>query len=106
MDKWGKLMVEVSIQIQKSELGYTAYCPEISEQRVQGASLDSVVSTMKEIIRDYLEHDIQPTSASTGESLLSMLDEITKDMTPEEIAQLPRDGAEQHDHYIYGSPKQ
>lgn len=31
--------------------------------------------------------------------------EITSDMTPEEIAQLPTDGAEQHDHYIYGIPK-
>ena len=31
--------------------------------------------------------------------------ELTQDMTIEEIAQLPKDGAEQHDHYIYGIPK-
>ena len=40
-----------------------------------------------------------------GESLLEMIDRITGDMTAEEIAQLPTDGAEQHDHYIYGIPK-
>jgi hypothetical protein len=31
--------------------------------------------------------------------------ELTQDMTIEEIAQLPKDGAEQQDHYIYGTPK-
>lgn len=31
--------------------------------------------------------------------------DLTQDMTIEEIAQLPKDGAEQHDHYIYGIPK-
>jgi predicted RNase H-like HicB family nuclease len=99
-------MVEVSIQIQKNEMGYTAYSPEIPDQRVCDNSLDNVVNAMKEVIRDYLEQeDSQPTPGSTGQSLLSMVDEIIKDMTPEEIAQLPKDGAEQHDHYIYGTPK-
>jgi hypothetical protein len=43
--------------------------------------------------------------SNTGESLLAMIDRITADMTAEEIAQLPTDGADQHDHYIYGIPK-
>jgi len=42
---------------------------------------------------------------TTGQSLLAMFDSLTADMTPEEIAKLPTDGAEQHDHYLYGSPK-
>ena len=33
-----------------------------------------------------------------------MLDNI-EDMTPEEFAKLPTDGASQHDHYFYGHPK-
>jgi len=37
--------------------------------------------------------------------LLDLFDDITADMTADEIAQLPKDGAEQHDHYIYGTPK-
>jgi hypothetical protein len=31
--------------------------------------------------------------------------ELMADFPPEAIAQLPEDGAEQHDHYIYGIPK-
>jgi hypothetical protein len=32
-------------------------------------------------------------------------DIIMADVPPEIIAKLPADGAEQHDHYIYGTPK-
>jgi hypothetical protein len=31
--------------------------------------------------------------------------EIMKDVPPEELAQLPKDGASQVDHYVYGLPK-
>ena len=31
--------------------------------------------------------------------------EITASIPDEEWAKLPVDGAEQHDHYIYGTPK-
>ena len=42
---------------------------------------------------------------TTGQSLLELFDSITADMTPDEVVKLPTDGAEQHDHYIYGTPK-
>ncbi|MBZ5618135.1 MAG: hypothetical protein LAQ69_05270 [Acidobacteriia bacterium] len=28
-----------------------------------------------------------------------------KDVPPEEFARLPKDGASEHDHYLYGHPK-
>ena len=31
--------------------------------------------------------------------------ESVADAPPEELAKLPTDGASQHDHYIYGTPK-
>jgi antitoxin component of MazEF toxin-antitoxin module len=31
--------------------------------------------------------------------------DLTKDIPPEELEKLPTDGASQHDHYIYGTPK-
>ena len=31
--------------------------------------------------------------------------EMVADVPPEELAKLPADGASQHDHYIYGTPK-
>lgn len=41
----------------------------------------------------------------TGKSLLELFDAFIKDIPEEELAKLPKDGAEQHDHYIYGTPK-
>jgi hypothetical protein len=39
---------------------------------------------------------------SLGEKLL----ELAREIPDEEWAKLPRDGAANHDHYIYGTPKQ
>jgi hypothetical protein len=33
------------------------------------------------------------------------IDELIRGVPPEELDKLPVDGAEQHDHYIYGTPK-
>ncbi len=34
-----------------------------------------------------------------------VIGEISAEVPDEEWAKLPTDGAEQHDHYLYGSPK-
>lgn len=35
-----------------------------------------------------------------------LIADLAKDISDEEMAKLPRDGAANHDHYIYGTPKQ
>lgn len=35
-----------------------------------------------------------------------MIADLVKDISDEEMAKLPRDGAANHDHYLYGTPKQ
>jgi hypothetical protein len=37
--------------------------------------------------------------------LWEIAEEISSKVPPEEWGKLPTDGAEQHDHYLYGSPK-
>jgi hypothetical protein len=37
------------------------------------------------------------------QALLDLLDSMP--LSPEDIASLPHDGAENHDHYLYGAPK-
>lgn len=37
--------------------------------------------------------------------LSELVDECFKDVPPEAFVQLPTDGAENHDHYLYGAPK-
>ena len=41
----------------------------------------------------------------THKPIWQIAQEIMADVPPEIIAKLPTDGAEQHDHYIYGTPK-
>jgi hypothetical protein len=40
-----------------------------------------------------------------GHALLEFARECTKDIPIEEFEKLPKDGAHQHDHYLYGTPK-
>jgi hypothetical protein len=47
----------------------------------------------------------EESSKTTAQSLLELFENITAGMTETEINNLPRDGAQEHDHYIYGIPK-
>ncbi len=49
-------------------------------------------------------HDDE-TSASQHKPIWEEIEEITASVPDEEFEKLPVDGAEQHDHYIYGIPK-
>jgi hypothetical protein len=51
-----------------------------------------------------------PFSADVGwqddRPIWEVIAENMKDVPPEEFAKLPKDGASEHDHYLYGHPKQ
>jgi putative addiction module CopG family antidote len=47
----------------------------------------------------------QGTPGTAHKPIWEEIDEITKGVPDEEWAKMPTDGAEQHDHYIYGTPK-
>jgi len=78
------------------------------------ASEDAMVS---EIVREYFRHKGQaprnpaaapsagPAATYTRKPLWERAAELRKSIPEEEWAKLPADGAEQLDHYIYGSPK-
>ncbi|MDY6783921.1 MAG: hypothetical protein SW833_15485 [Cyanobacteriota bacterium] len=96
---------KVSIQIEKTTSGYSAYSPEIENSQVQGDSLEKVVDSLKDILDNYLKRQEPTISTKLNKPIWEVAREITRDMTEEEIRNLPSDGAEQHDHYIYGIPK-
>lgn len=96
---------KVSIEIEKRERGYSASSPEIEGYIAEGNSLDSVIDAIKQAIQSYWHQQEEETSKTTAQSLLELFENITADMTETEINNLPRDGAQQHDHYIYGIPK-
>ena len=47
----------------------------------------------------------QPENKQGERPIWEAIEEIWRDVPAEELAKLPRDGASQHDHYIYGLPK-
>lgn len=51
------------------------------------------------------ESPAQPTEASERIPIWDVIDTLRKSVPPEEFSKLPKDGAEQLDHYLYGSPK-
>ena len=46
-----------------------------------------------------------PSNSTAHRPIWERAQELTADLTEAELAQLPIDGSEQHDHYIYGTPK-
>lgn len=51
---------------------------------------------------------VMPSSVQTNQSLLDLFnefEEFAQSIPPEELVNLHTDGAEQHDHYLYGTPK-
>jgi predicted RNase H-like HicB family nuclease len=94
-----------SILIEKDETGYSASCPEIEGYRVEAKSLDVVVDSLKELLRNYLEKKSPEIHVNKVKPIWEIAQDLIQDISEDELNQLPKDGAEQHDHYIYGTPK-
>jgi hypothetical protein len=75
----------------------------IAAAQAKGVSADALVrEALEEILADVpADSAQQPASRPIWE----LIQENMKDVPPEEFAKLPRDGASEHDHYLYGHPK-
>lgn len=76
------------------------------------ASLDDAMAAAATLLVQRLkqEQDQQPPASQaevvpTHKPIWEVVDDLRKGIPPEEFAKLPEDGAEQLDHYLYGSPK-
>jgi hypothetical protein len=47
----------------------------------------------------------EPSGSRPLQHIADIIVESMKDVPPEIVATMPKDGASQHDHYIYGWPK-
>jgi Arc/MetJ-type ribon-helix-helix transcriptional regulator len=79
---------------------------------VRSGQFASASEMIDKLVREYdRQHhpqalaDQQQTAAAPAQSILEMVDELRRSVPPEEFAKLPRDGARQLDHYLYGAPK-
>ena len=97
---------KISVQIEQSATGFSAFSPDIAGSQVRGDTLESIVDALKPILDHYLNQPEPVAETKPYQPIWEIAQELTSDMTDEEIQQLPSDGAEQHNHYIYGTPKQ
>ena len=78
---------------------------------VQSGQFSSAGEMIDKLVRQYAEHTQQPqpsgqeASARAHKPIWEEILELTADVPDEEFDKLPVDGAEQHDHYIYGTLK-
>jgi Arc/MetJ-type ribon-helix-helix transcriptional regulator len=98
----------------------TIHLPEDLERsilgEVQSGHFASVDDAMAEAARLLLRREpagdgatspaaMPESPAGSPKPIWEVVDELRKAVPPEEFAKLPKDGAEQLDHYLYGSPK-
>src|SRR3954466_6793977 len=75
------------------------------------ASLDDAMATAARLLLEKLEQAVPPypeaseAAPKAHKTIWEEIEEITAGVPDEEFLKLPVDGAEQHDHYIYGTPK-
>jgi hypothetical protein len=75
----------------------------IALARAKGISTDALVrEALDNILADAL--DQEPPTRETRPIWEVILDNM-KDVPPEEFEKLPKGGASEHDHYLYGHPK-
>jgi Arc/MetJ-type ribon-helix-helix transcriptional regulator len=70
---------------------------------------DMVAAAVRDYLRRQRQNSPQPASqepaAPAHKPIWEEILELTADVPDEEFDKLPTDLAEQHDHYIYGTPK-
>jgi hypothetical protein len=72
-------------------------------RKVQALS-DAKQQRLLKII-DELLGEAQQSRPSTGRPIWEIFEQLSQQAPPDEWSKLPSDGAEQHDHYLYGAPK-
>jgi hypothetical protein len=87
-----------------------------SLSRETGKSIPALITKALEALQEHehLDHTHDETNGHQSEVLApqeaskpiwEVAEELFGAIPDEELAQLPTDGATQHDHYIYGTPK-
>lgn len=67
--------------------------------------LESIeIDEVKEGVVIFFDEE-KTTEALSKKTIWEAFDEIMRDVPSKELEKLPKDGALEHDHYIYGTPK-
>jgi hypothetical protein len=68
----------------------------------QGVSAEQYV---RQVVEEILSAPADAEPVPVRRRISEAISDLMADTPPEELARLPKDGASEHDHYIYGWPK-
>src|SRR6267154_968727 len=88
-----RLKIGVSANLEQANLKKLQSLPDGKQQEVLA------------LVESLLEKEQTAPHESTRRPIAEIFEELSSQVPFEEWAELPRDGAEQHDHYLYGSPQ-
>jgi len=72
--------------------------------RARGVSTDDFLrEALKKILAD--SSTLTETPKAEARPIWEVMLDNVEAVSPEEFAKLPKDGASEHDHYLYGHPK-
>lgn len=92
----------------KNEILTALSKPDTTRVRIQGRGLITKsgqlthISTIEKLTASPIEESLPE---QTNRPIWEVIHEIMSDLPPEELATIPTDLSEEHDHYIYGLPK-
>lgn len=81
----------------------TVELPDRKEAALK-ARADARGMSAEQYVQQIVDRDLEETD-SDSRSVWELFAESRKRVPPEEFAKLPKDGADEHDHYLYGHPK-
>jgi hypothetical protein len=86
-------------------LNARAIAPDLPK-RIQ-TNVQTLSVEQQQLVLAFVEFLAQKKQPQASEkSLWDVLDEAAASIPPEEREKMPTDGSYQHDHYLYGTPKQ
>ncbi|MGP1385030.1 MAG: hypothetical protein ACTS2F_15820 [Thainema sp.] len=74
-------------------------------QQAEALSIEDQLTLIAHLAQNIKTTTDQTKSLREGKSLWQIADDFVADVPAETLSQLPRDGAVEHDHYIYGTDR-
>jgi predicted RNase H-like HicB family nuclease len=99
------MTINLNLTIEKIHNGYRIISPELNNRQWQGDSFEKAFDELKQTLKEHLEETENSHKPTTGQSLLKLGAKFRENLSDEELDKIPHDGAQQHDHYLYKTPK-
>jgi Arc/MetJ-type ribon-helix-helix transcriptional regulator len=81
------------------------FVQQIPAQGTYGSEAELVADALRLLRERHQRHEGRPHNGAPEVPIWEAFEDSLNEIPVEELNRLPPDAAEQHDHYIYGTPK-